>query len=134
MNNIILETRHVGDISGDFFVPDYQRGYRWTAEEIKLMLQDIYENGASPYCLQPVVVKRGDDGRFELIDGQQRLTTIYLIYKYLQGKLGDIYAPRFTLSYQTREKSGDGVNARDPARPDEPIDFHINARAVESKR
>ncbi len=134
MNNIILETRHVGDISGDFFVPDYQRGYRWTAEEIKLMLQDIYENGASPYCLQPVVVKRGDDGRFELIDGQQRLTTIYLIYKYLQGKLGDIYAPRFTLSYQTREKSADFLNALDPARADENIDFHFIAGAFECIR
>ena len=80
MSNIELETRNVGDLKGLFFLPDYQRGYRWGKDEIERMLDDLYENGTHPYCLQPIVVKTVGD-RYELIDGQQRLTTIFLIYK-----------------------------------------------------
>lgn len=78
MSNILLETKNVGKIKGLFYLPNYQRGYRWTSEEIKLLLDDIYESNGNPYCLQPIVVKKKDE-RFELIDGQQRLITIYLI-------------------------------------------------------
>ena len=74
MSNIILDTKNVGKIKGLFYLPDYQRGYRWTSEEIKLLLDDIYESAGKPYCLQPIVVKKSNE-RFELIDGQQRLTT-----------------------------------------------------------
>lgn len=84
MSNIILDTKNVGKIKGLFYLPDYQRGYRWTSEEIKLLLDDIYESAGKPYCLQPIVVKKSNE-RFELIDGQQRLTTIYLICKYMEA-------------------------------------------------
>lgn len=104
MNNIQLETRNVGDLTGRFFLPDYQRGYRWDKEEIKLMLDDLYENGTKSYCLQPIVVKKDND-RYELIDGQQRLTTIFLIYNYFNFQLGRLYKPKFSLEYETREKS-----------------------------
>ena len=57
MSNIILDTKNVGKIKGLFYLPDYQRGYRWTSEEIKLLLDDIYESAGKPYCLQPIVVK-----------------------------------------------------------------------------
>ena len=53
MSNIILDTKNVGKIKGLFYLPDYQRGYRWTSEEIKLLLDDIYESAGKPYCLQP---------------------------------------------------------------------------------
>ena len=72
---IILDTKLVGDVQGVFYVPSYQRGYRWGKEEVTRLLEDIYTNGPKTYCLQPVVVRR-DGGRFELIDGQQRLTTL----------------------------------------------------------
>ena len=58
MSNIILDTKNVGKIKGLFYLPDYQRGYRWTSEEIKLLLDDIYESAGKPYCLQPIVVKK----------------------------------------------------------------------------
>lgn len=81
-NNIILETKFVADIRGSFYIPSYQRGYRWSETEVVRLLDDIYQNGKKNYCLQPVVVRKKED-RYELIDGQQRLTTLYLIYKYI---------------------------------------------------
>ena len=72
-NEIILETKLVGDIKGEFYVPSYQRGYRWGVDEVTRLLEDIYQNGKKQYCLQPVVVRKQGPA-FELIDGKQRLT------------------------------------------------------------
>ena len=52
-----FKTRNVLTIKGNFFVPDYQRGYRWGENEVKQLLEDIYENGEKSYYLQPIVVK-----------------------------------------------------------------------------
>lgn len=68
---IILDTKLVGNVQGVFYVPSYQRGYRWGKEEVTRLLEDIYTNGNKTYCLQPVVVRKDGD-RYELIDGQQR--------------------------------------------------------------
>ena len=88
---ITLETKLVGDIKGDFYVPSYQRGYRWGVAEVERLLDDIYSTeGKSNYCLQPVVVKKNGD-RYELIDGQQRLTTIYLIYRFMNRREFRLY-------------------------------------------
>ena len=73
---ITLEDKLVGEIEGEFIIPSYQRGYRWERKQVETLLNDIMDNGDKPYCLQPVVVRKRDDGKFELIDGQQRLTTI----------------------------------------------------------
>ena len=103
-NEITLEPRLVGKIAGQFFVPSYQRGYRWGVEEVTRLLDDVYSistsNDNKNYCLQPIVVRRLNDGSFELIDGQQRLTTIYLIYKYLHEN--HLPKAKFKLSYETR--------------------------------
>ncbi len=83
----------------NFYVPRYQRGYRWGKQEITDLLHDILKyhtilRQANPfYCLQPVVVKKktwkGNDDQkivgWEVIDGQQRLTTILIILNYLQN-------------------------------------------------
>ena len=102
-NEAKLELKLVGNISGDFFVADYQRGYRWK-EEVEMLLNDISEVGEGKnYCLQPIVVKKVDD-KFELIDGQQRLTTLYLVQKFTK-----LYRPKmqikYSLSYETRKDS-----------------------------
>ena len=121
---ILLETKLVGDIQGSFFVPSYQRGYRWGEEEVIRLLDDIYSTeGKRNYCLQPVVVRNNGD-KFELIDGQQRLTTIYLIYKYMNdASFGFIDEPKFSLSYETREKSESFIQTVDMSRKNENIDF-----------
>lgn len=95
----ILKPLAIQDIHDkQFFIPHYQRGYRWTKTQVKQLLDDIEQftptylnaRGAlSFYCLQPVVVKAMDTAEkqlhnlegewYEVIDGQQRLTTIFLI-------------------------------------------------------
>lgn len=130
---ITLGTKLVGDIKGDFYVPSYQRGYRWGKTEVERLLDDIYStNGDRNYCLQPVVVKRNGD-RYELIDGQQRLTTIYLIYRFMnEESFGFIDESRFTLSYATREKSEDFLKSIDESHKEENIDFWFFCSAYES--
>ncbi len=111
----------VGALSGYFWVPAYQRGYRWGKHEVEALLNDLHECAKLPigqiYCLQPVAVKAltraatdpypeavpVGETYFELIDGQQRITTLYLLYRYLHA-LGQ-GAPNFVLSYETRPGS-----------------------------
>jgi len=105
-NNIQLEERLVGKIKGEFYVPSYQRGYRWDESQVMALLNDVYENGENPYCLQPIVVRKGEDGRYELIDGQQRLTTLYIIYKFMTNRWPDyIDDVNYTLCYETRKEN-----------------------------
>ena len=67
-----------------FFVPTYQRGYRWTETQVKELLEDLYDFVSTKkdendyYCLQPIIVKKKEDC-WELVDGQQRLTALWLI-------------------------------------------------------
>ena len=53
-----LKRELVGDIDGDFFVPSYQRGYRWGMDEVRRLLEDVSHSDGKDYYLQPVVVKR----------------------------------------------------------------------------
>jgi hypothetical protein len=100
----ILRPRKVGDLEGTFFVPDYQRGYRWGEDEVRRLLDDIKEAGTAEYYLQPVVVKPMEDGRWELVDGQQRLTTLYLVLRTIKEFLPRTEL-RYTLTYETRPGS-----------------------------
>lgn len=66
-----------------FEIPSYQRGYRWTDIQVNALLNDVYNfheyriDAQAKYCLQPIVVTRAADGvSWEVIDGQQRLTTL----------------------------------------------------------
>ena len=99
----------------NFVIPSYQRGYRWRGEngEVQALLEDIKEfienkKGDEKYCLNPIAVKavKKDDDKeqYNLVDGQQRLTTIYLILKYLNKelKLENEDAKQFTLRYETK--------------------------------
>lgn len=104
MSNINLTTKLVGEITGNFTVPSYQRGYRWQ-EEVKILLDDINEiPDGENYCLQPIVVKKTDDNKYELIDGQQRLTTLFLILGYIRTFRPKLQQ-KYTIDYEIREKS-----------------------------
>ena len=130
MTGINLETKLVGKIEGHFYVPDYQRGYRWSKNEVETLLNDIYEYGSKPkmtenenYCLQPIVVRNLGD-KYELIDGQQRLTTLYLIYVYMnKASNGFMSEPKFSLSYETRDESAIFLRNPDEAKQNDNIDF-----------
>ena len=96
--NTIKETA-VGKLLGmNFSIPGYQRGYRWTEQQVNDLLNDINEfepKNGSWYCLQPLVVMKKDE-KWEVIDGQQRLTTIYLILACLG------VTDKYTIEYETR--------------------------------
>ena len=111
----------------NFFIPDYQRGFRWEKRQILQLIEDIYNYFSDEkikeefYCLQPIVVKecqqetikeykldsKLDDGRwYEVIDGQQRLTAIRILLAiYFQGTPFDDRKP-YKLEYATRPTLG----------------------------
>jgi len=131
-DEIKLETKYVGLVQGKFYIPSFQRGYRWRKDEVTRLLDDVYSNGTKNYCLQPVVVRRKADS-YELIDGQQRLTTLFLIYKYLNKSSNGFFdEPKFTLIYETREKSEEFLSSIDFSRKEENIDFWFICEAYET--
>ena len=135
----------VKDLLGmNFFIPGYQRGYRWKTRQVEDLLDDIYKfmksEAPGKYCLQPLVVKASTsndklldklnnalkDGnendlqiayqvlnnhqRWDVVDGQQRLTTIYILLSYLY----ETEAP-YILQYETRDGSQNFLkNIRNP--------------------
>ena len=120
-----LEPRLVGDISGRFYVPAYQRGYRWGEVEVRRLLDDIWESRDKPYYLQPVVVKRHGD-EWELVDGQQRLTTLFLIFQYMKSEGLQSSGAGYSLRYETRADSAAYLEELDPGLSQKNIDFfHI---------
>jgi hypothetical protein len=117
-----LEQKKVCEITGNFKIEAYQRGYRWGKDEVEYLLEDINEiPDGQKYCLQPIVVKNVD-GVYELIDGQQRMTTLYLIMKYLNAYMDDI---KYSIEYTTRIGSKDlleGIDKIDLSAPSSNID------------
>lgn len=140
-NYVILEAKPIKDIRGTFYIPAYQRGYRWERTQVKTLLNDLYQcmeaNGQEKdYCLQPVVVqKKGVQKKgklqYDLIDGQQRLTTIYILLRYAHQNFETDYAhqnfePKFSFKYETREKTQAFLENMDPQLAQTNIDFfHI---------
>ena len=120
-----LEPRLVGDISGRFYVPSYQRGYRWGEAEVRKLLDDIWESRDKPYYLQPVVVRpHGDE--WELVDGQQRLTTLFLIFQYMKSEGLQSSGAGYTMRYETRPDSAPYLEELDAELRERNIDFfHI---------
>jgi len=108
-------------LSYNFFIPSYQRGYRWDKRQITELLDDINEfkdnkKDREFYCLQPVIVKK-EGNYYKLIDGQQRLTTIYIILSYLNRK-------KFSIQFETREKSKEFLENLTDEINEENIDFY----------
>src|SRR5262245_43826541 len=94
----------VGSLFKDFFsVPDFQREYVWQREQIEKLLQDLYdefydEEGhvllGPEYFLGSIVACKGDDGAFHLIDGQQPMTSLYLILCVLRDMFAELGSER----------------------------------------
>jgi len=122
---IKLDTKLVGDIEGHFFIPSYQRGYRWGEKEVTRLLNDIYKNGVNNYCLQPVVLRNNGDS-YELIDGQQRLTTLFILLRYIQKEFKPRIKVKYDLAYETRSDSAAFLKDIDESKAESNIDyFHI---------
>lgn len=136
-----LKLRSIFDLLNDkFFVPSYQRGYRWTARQVVALLDDLaafqqasrQTDPTNFYCLQPVVVRQHSPNEWELIDGQQRLTTIYLILRALQ-KFADLLGRGcYEITYQTREGSSDFLKQPTAEGAQEYIDYHYMYKAYQA--
>ena len=117
LNDILVDVESLA--KRNYFIPSYQRGYRWEKQQISELLNDIndFSNDSGEqeyYCLQPIVVKRiktsdvSDEANghewYEVIDGQQRLTTLALILHYFNEQFvgkAKISEPKIT--YETRD-------------------------------
>lgn len=130
-----LVLRRVGDITVDFWVAGYQRGYRWGPAEVGHLLSDIWESNGEPYRLQPVVVKRmPGENVWELIDGQQRLTTLFLIFQYMKNAGLQRSGASFSIAYETRPGSHDYLQEPTDELRMENIDYSYMFNAYECIR
>lgn len=116
-----LELKSISEIlKKKFYIPSYQRGYRWDTRQVEDLLEDILEfskrkerNLLKPrefYCLQPIVVKYDEkEKHYRVIDGQQRLTTIYILLKYFEEarKFFDKNKIIYEIIYETRNKESE---------------------------
>ena len=152
-----------------FYIPAYQRGYRWTEKQIGDLLRDILtfaydntNNNGNYYCLQQVVAKRIDNdsdiknivgdselnnakqrGVWEVIDGQQRLTTLYIIFQYiLNSGVANLNALKqmgkgpYHIYYETRKGSSQFLeqlnnNYNNCALFNNNVDYYRMAKAYE---
>ncbi|HDL7097682.1 TPA: DUF262 domain-containing protein [Yersinia enterocolitica] len=138
--------RNIYELLGEaFYIPAYQRGYRWGAIQVKELLDDIWEfsqvggNDSEFYCLQPVVVVRGEDC-WQIVDGQQRLTTLRLVLHFLEQEhlrrpLADAYKKNlYVLQYETRPECGAFLQRIHEESNSNNIDFFHMVEAYEAIR
>ena len=102
-----------------FTIPHYQRGFRWEDQEVIELLDDLWafqkdKESGDFYCLQPIVLQQNENGNYDVLDGQQRLTTLYLLLVYLEERRKDdgYLLPLFSLNYATREKCEEFLSAK----------------------
>lgn len=152
-----LKIKHVADLlTMHFNIPCYQRGYRWEEKHVVALLDDILSFSKQMrktekprgkfYCLQPLAVVKNhklsnsEDIVYDVIDGQQRLTTLYLLLTYLSGTRNELFegalgTSLFSLKYESRE-SDFFVNKRfqsaDISKSITNIDFFYMTRAYKT--
>lgn len=103
------------DKKSDFLVPDYQRPYAWDDEQCQTLWDDIFafsfpnndcdafdEN--EEYFLGSIVTFKNDNGKSEVIDGQQRLTTLMLILRAFYDKFANMQDKNSKLTRERIEK------------------------------
>ena len=123
-NENVMKLRAIPDLFNvNFIIPEYQRGYRWESKQVKKLLDDLLvyfkdrSSKADFYCLQPIVLKKccnpseSDNKQdsfvgtwYEVIDGQQRLTTIRIICSIFDAINNMPGCHRFSIHYYTRPK------------------------------
>lgn len=105
-------------------IPIYQRNYAWKEPQIRQLIQDIYdyaedneennENKKKKYYIGTLVVRPDKGNTFEVIDGQQRLTTLSMLIAYLKNeeKEENNYYKNLenTITFQCRKVSTDALN------------------------
>lgn len=95
----------LSDKRADFLIPDYQRPYAWGEDECATLWDDLrefaipggnsraFDDDADEYFLGPIVTFKNGEGKLEIIDGQQRLTTIMLLLRAFYDRFGKMKNP-----------------------------------------
>lgn len=86
INADIDKDSNVCQESVTFIIPYLQRAYKWKEKQAKQMLEDFSEflkQEKTYYCMQPLAVVKTEDNKYELLDGQQRLTTLLILWRIL---------------------------------------------------
>ena len=96
---IIDSTENIFDLEGEYVIPLYQRAFAWEEKQLEQLVEDINDiRDNSNYYIGSLVVSRFEN-KFEVVDGQQRLTSLYLLLSCLGKKL------KATLTFACRDKS-----------------------------
>ena len=134
-----MPLKNVSELLGKhYYIPNYQRGYRWGKDEVSKLLDDIWDFASHRksefYCLQPLIIlphKLSDaknlqppiilpqepsdaeeTALYEVLDGQQRLTTLNLIVHYVNEHFrGKSKHSEMYLHYQTRSESSEAFSS-----------------------
>ena len=111
------------DEDATYEIPIYQRNYAWEKDEIPALVQDVYnalQKNSKTYFIGTLVSFHKGDLVYEIIDGQQRLTTIFIILKVLGC------STKNRLTYRARKKSDKTLQALAPDKWDTNIDEKDN--------
>ena len=118
MPKLSVEQQNVNDLfrskKSDFLIPDYQRPYAWTETECQTLWEDLLEfafpednyskfNTDDEYFLGSIVTYI-NKGKMEIIDGQQRLTTLMLLLRAFYEKSGNMQDEESILTRTNIEK------------------------------
>ena len=109
MSKLNIDQQTIKDLfsskKSDFLIPDYQRPYAWGEIECQTLWDDVFSfafpendytkfnSDEDEYFLGPIVTFKNEDGKLEIIDGQQRLTTLMLLLRVFYSKLGNMKDP-----------------------------------------
>lgn len=121
-------------------IPHYQRGFRWEPQQVEQLLEDIWEftrrENPQPddfYCLQPLVLRPAGGGAYEVVDGQQRLTTLLLILRHFNTRLAEKYRQKlYTLEYETKPNLLELLKNPTEDLAESNIDFFHIAQAIKT--
>ena len=119
MSKLNVDQKTVKDLfqakQSDFLIPDYQRPYAWGEAECQTLWDDIFSfaipddgrvefDSNSEYFLGPIVTFKNGEGKMEVIDGQQRLTTLMLLLRAFYAKFGHMQDKASISTKQNIEK------------------------------
>lgn len=106
MSKLNIDQKSIKDLftekNTDFLIPDYQRPYAWGEKECQTLWDDLFlfafpdndcdkfDSDTDEYFLGPIVTFKNKDGKKEIIDGQQRLTTLMLLLRAFYDKYGSM--------------------------------------------
>ena len=113
-NNETFGLKSVNELFGKTFnVPSFQRGYRWGKQEVEDLLLDLAEfanKNENIYLLQPLMVRKKGSNQYDVLDGQQRLTTLRILLHVLKEKFPKKPQENFfTITYSYRNKQDENI-------------------------